>query len=118
KGRHDRYSATSRQARPKPQIANMGDRLDIHPVNPQVRLIQQAARSVLAGGLLVVPTDAGYSLVWSIDAIDAENRVQRLRALDSRHPFTVLCASISQIGSLAKLDDRSFRIVKSLTPGP
>src|SRR5690606_27711409 len=67
---------------------------------------------------LVIPTDAGYSLVWSIDAIDAENRVQRLRALDSRHPFTVLCASISQIGSLAKLDDRSFRIVKSLTPGP
>lgn len=96
----------------------MGDRLDIHPVTPQARLMQQAARSVLAGGLLVVPTDAGYSLVWSIDAIDAENRVQRLRALDSRHPFTVLCASISQIGSLAKLDDRGFRIVKSLTPGP
>lgn len=96
----------------------MGDRLDIHPVTPQSRLIQQAARSVMAGGLLVIPTDAGYSLVWGIDAIDAENRVQRLRALDSRHPFTLLCASISQIGSLAKLDDRSFRIVKSLTPGP
>jgi tRNA threonylcarbamoyl adenosine modification protein (Sua5/YciO/YrdC/YwlC family) len=96
----------------------MGDRLDIHPVTPQARLIQQAARSVNAGGLLVIPTDAGYSLVWGLDAVDAENRVQRLRQLDSKHPFTVLCATISQIGSLAKLDNDAFRIVKSHTPGP
>ncbi len=96
----------------------MGERVELHPVNPQARLVAQAARCLNASGLLVAPTDAGYSFVWGIGATDAEQRVQRLRALDTRHPFTLLCASISQIGSLAKLDDRAFRIVKSLTPGP
>lgn len=96
----------------------MADRLPVHPVNPQARQIDRAVRAIAAGGLALVPTDAGYTLAWSIDSKDAEDRVLRLRELDSRHPFTLLCASISQIGSLAKLDDRSFRIVKSLTPGP
>ena len=96
----------------------MSERLDIHPVNPQARLIAQAARRIADGDLLIAPSDAGYSFVWGIDAIDAEQRVQRLRLLDTRHPFTLLCATISQIGSVAKLDDRAFRLVKSLTPGP
>lgn len=96
----------------------MSERIDIHPVNPQARLITQAARRLAGGDLLIVPTDAGYSMVWGIDAISAEQRVQRLRALDTRHPFTLLCASISQIGSLAKLGDRAFRIIKARTPGP
>ncbi|MCB1567927.1 MAG: threonylcarbamoyl-AMP synthase [Xanthomonadales bacterium] len=96
----------------------MSDRLDIHPVNPQARYIAQASRCIAAGGLIITPTDAGYAFVWGIGATDAEERVQRLRLLDTRHPFTLLCSTISQIGSLAKLDDRAFRIVKSLTPGP
>ena len=96
----------------------MSERLEIHPINPQARLLAQATRCVEAGGLLIAPTDAGYSFIWGIDATDAEHRVQRLRALDTRHPFTLLCASISQIGSLAKLGDHAFRVIKSLTPGP
>ncbi len=96
----------------------MSGRLEVHPVNPQPRALQQATRCIAEGGLIVAPTDAGYSFMWGIDALDAEHRVQRLRALDTRHPFTVLCATISQMGSLAKLDDRAFRIIKSLTPGP
>ena len=96
----------------------MSERLEVHPVNPQPRYLAQAARRIADGGLLVIPTDAGYSLTWGIDATDAEHRVQRLRALDMRHPFTLLCDTISQIGSLAKLDDHAFRIIKSLTPGP
>lgn len=96
----------------------MSERLDIHPVDPQPRYLAQAARRIANGDLLLVPTDAGYAFVWGIGATQAEQRVQRLRALDIRHPFTLLCASISQIGSLARLDDRAFRIVKSLTPGP
>lgn len=96
----------------------MSERLDIHPVNPQPRYLAEAARRIAAGDLLIAPTDAGYAFVWGIDATAAEQRVQRLRLLDTRHPFTLLCASISQIGSLARLDDRAFRIVKSLTPGP
>lgn len=96
----------------------MSIRLETHPVNPQSRFIAQAARAIADGALLVIPTDAGYSLTWGIDATAAEQRVQRLRALDMRHPFTLLCDTISQIGSLAKLDDHAFRIIKSLTPGP
>mgnify|MGYP002737894000 CR=1 FL=1 len=96
----------------------MSERLDIHPVDPQPRYLAQAARRIADGDLLLVPTDAGYAFVWGIGATDAEQRVLRLRALDIRHPFTLLCASISQIGSLARLDDQAFRIVKSLTPGP
>lgn len=96
----------------------MSIRLETHPVNPQSRYIAQAARAIADGALLVIPTDAGYSLTWGIDATAAEQRVQRLRALDMRHPFTLLCDTISQIGSLAKLDDQAFRIIKSLTPGP
>lgn len=96
----------------------MSERLEIHPVNPQSRLVAQAAQRIVDGDLLIAPTDAGYSFVWGINATDAEQRVIRLRALDIRHPFTLLCASISQIGSLAKLNDHAFRIIKSLTPGP
>jgi tRNA threonylcarbamoyl adenosine modification protein (Sua5/YciO/YrdC/YwlC family) len=96
----------------------MSIRLETHPVNPQSRYIAQAARAIADGALMVITTDAGYSLTWGIDATAAEQRVQRLRALDMRHPFTLLCDTISQIGSLAKLDDQAFRIIKSLTPGP
>ena len=96
----------------------MSIRLETHPVNPQSRFIAQAARAIADGALLVIPTDAGYSLTWGIDATAAEQRVQRLRALDMRHPFTLLCDTISQIGSMAKLDDQAFRIIKALTPGP
>ncbi|HTA66006.1 MAG TPA: Sua5/YciO/YrdC/YwlC family protein, partial [Xanthomonadaceae bacterium] len=64
------------------------------------------------------PTDAGYTFVWTLDARDAEERVRRLRALDTKHPFTVLCASLSDVGRMARLGDTAFRLMKSLTPGP
>ena len=96
----------------------MSMRLQLHPITPQQRLLQQAADRLLAGELAIVPTDAGYALAWAIDAIDAEQRVQKLRRLDSKHPFTLLCARIGEIGSLAKLGDQAFRLVKSLVPGP
>ena len=96
----------------------MSDRLRVHPTHPQPRLLQQAAERIDGGELALVPTDAGYVLAWSIDAREAEERVQRLRRLDSKHPFTLLCSSISEIGSLAKLNDQAFRLIKSLVPGP
>ncbi|MBB5208340.1 L-threonylcarbamoyladenylate synthase [Chiayiivirga flava] len=96
----------------------MSVRLQLHPITPQQRLLQQAADALLAGRLALVPTDAGYAFAWNIDAIDAEQRVQKLRRLDSKHPFTLLCARIGEIGSLAKLGDQAFRLIKSLIPGP
>lgn len=113
---HD--SAAAPPSLPPDRSSRVSERLAVHPTHPQPRLIERAARALAAGQLLLVPTDAGYAFAWALDARDAEARVQRLRALDMRHPFTVLCASLSAVGSLAILDDRSFRLVKSLVPGP
>lgn len=96
----------------------MAERLMIHPVSPQARLVDKAAAVLKAGGLALVPTDAGYSLAWTLEARDAEERVLRLRELDRRHPFTLLCRQLSEAGRLARLDDRAFRLMRSLTPGP
>jgi tRNA threonylcarbamoyl adenosine modification protein (Sua5/YciO/YrdC/YwlC family) len=96
----------------------MSDRLRVHHTHPQPRLLQQAADRLLRGELVLLPTDAGYCFAWTLDARDAEEHVQRLRRLDSRHPFTLLCSAISEISSLAKLNDQAFRLIKSLIPGP
>jgi tRNA threonylcarbamoyl adenosine modification protein (Sua5/YciO/YrdC/YwlC family) len=90
----------------------------IHPITPQARLMDAAAQRLQRGGLALCPTDAGYALVWSLNGVAAEERVRRLRQLDSRHPFTLLCASISQAGQLARLDDSAFRLLRRLSPGP
>jgi tRNA threonylcarbamoyl adenosine modification protein (Sua5/YciO/YrdC/YwlC family) len=96
----------------------LAERLDVHPVSPQPRLIRRAADILADGGLVLVPTDAGYSFAWRLEAADAEARVTHLRRLDTRHPFTVLCRSLSEAGHLARLDDPAFRLMRSLTPGP
>ena len=96
----------------------MPERFLIHPINPQERLIQKASEILKAGGLGLCPTDAGYALVWSLNGSEAEGRVQRLRQLDSKHPFTLLCRTLSEAGRLARLDDQAFRLLRSLTPGP
>jgi tRNA threonylcarbamoyl adenosine modification protein (Sua5/YciO/YrdC/YwlC family) len=96
----------------------VADRLRVHPTHPQPRLLQQSAERIARGELALLPTDAGYVLAWGIDARSAEEKVQRLRRLDSRHPFTLLCSAISEIGSLATLNDQAFRLIKTLVPGP
>jgi tRNA threonylcarbamoyl adenosine modification protein (Sua5/YciO/YrdC/YwlC family) len=93
-------------------------RYEVHPVTPQERLLNKAAVQLAAGGLGLCPTDAGYTLVWAIASREAEERVRRLRQLDSKHPFTVLCRQLSEAGRLARLDDPAFRLLRSLTPGP
>jgi len=96
----------------------MPERLRVHPVTPQDRLIQKAAEVLKDGGLALCPTDAGYAFVWSLNGAEAENRVLKLRQLDTRHPFTLLCRTLSEAGRLARLDDPAFRLLRSLTPGP
>lgn len=96
----------------------MAERWQIHPVTPQARLMDKAAERLHDGALALVPTDAGYCLAWSMNAKEAEDRVLRLRELDSRHPFTLLCRQLSEAGRLARLDDQAFRLMRSLTPGP
>ena len=96
----------------------MSQRFAVHPVTPQERLILKAADTLKAGGLGLCPTDAGYSLVWALNGTEAEARVRKLRQLDSKHPFTLLCRTLSEAGRLARLDDPAFRLMRSLTPGP
>ena len=90
----------------------------VHPVTPQERLILKTAETLKAGGLGLCPTDAGYTLVWTLNGKEAEDRVLRLRQLDTKHPFTLLCRQLSEAGRLARLDDQAFRLMRSLTPGP
>ena len=96
----------------------MPERLHMHPVNPQSRLVERAAGMLAGGGLGLLPTDAGYALVWRLEARAAEERVRRMRALDTKHPFTLLCSTLSEVGRMTRLGDTAFRLLKSLTPGP
>ena len=93
-------------------------RYDVHPVTPQARFLDKAADTLRSGGLGLCPTDAGYTLLWSLNGRDAEERVRRMRQLDSKHLFTVLCRQLSEAGRWARLDDPAFRLLRSLTPGP
>ena len=118
-GGHDSAAAAAARLPSLPdRPPRVSERLSVHPTHPQPRLIERAARALAAGELLLLPTDAGYAFGWGLESRDAEARVQRLRALDTRHPFTLLCGSLSEVGRVAMLDDQAFRLVKSLVPGP
>ncbi|WP_298749285.1 L-threonylcarbamoyladenylate synthase [uncultured Serinicoccus sp.] len=91
--------------------------LDIHPVDPQPRLVRQVAQVLGEGGLVAFPTDACYSLGARLDDPDAKARILSIRQLDERHHFTLMCADFSQLGQFVQLDTAVFRTVKAATPG-
>jgi tRNA threonylcarbamoyl adenosine modification protein (Sua5/YciO/YrdC/YwlC family) len=90
----------------------------VHPENPQPRLIKQAAEIIKAGGLVVYPTDSSYALGCQIGDKSAIERIRRLRQLDDKHNFTLMCCDLSQLGLFAKVDTGAFRALKAHTPGP
>ena len=92
--------------------------LAIHPQNPQSRLISQAVTIVRQGGVIIYPTDSSYALGCLIGNKAAMDRIRRIRNLDNQHNFTLMCRDLSEIANYAKLDNRAFRFIKSLTPGP
>jgi len=96
----------------------MAQFFEIHPDNPQNRLIQQAVKIIDQGGLIVYPTDSSYALGCHIGDKSAMERIQRLRRLDKKHHFTLVCSDLSEIGTYAKVDNSSYRLMKTLTPGP
>jgi len=96
----------------------MSQFFQIHPENPQLRLINQAVSLLRKGGVVVYPTDSGYSLGCHIGDKDALNRIRRIRQLDDKHPFTLVCRDLSEIGVYAKVENSAFRFMKSHTPGP
>ena len=92
--------------------------LDVHPVDPQPRLVAQAVTLVRDGGLLAYPTDSGYALGCALGNQEGKERIQRIRHLDDRHHFTLVCRDFAQLGQLVHIDNAVFRAVKAATPGP
>ncbi len=92
--------------------------LDIHPVDPQARLITQAAEIVREGGLIAYPTDSGYALGCSLGNQDGKDRISSIRRLDERHHYTLVCSSFAQLGQFVIIDNSVFRAIKAATPGP
>lgn len=95
----------------------MSQFFQIHPDNPQLRLIKQAVQIIQAGGIVALPTDCCYALVCQLDNKDAVERVRRIRGVDDKHHLTLLCSDLSEISEYAKVDNRQFRLLKSATPG-
>lgn len=90
----------------------------IHPDNPQLRLIKQAAQIIHGGGVVALPTDSCYALVCHLDDKTAVERVRRIRNIDDKHHLTLLCRDLSEIAQYAKVDNRQYRMLKAATPGP
>lgn len=90
----------------------------IHPENPQKRLIDQAVILIRNGGVIAYPTDSGYALGCHLGNKKAIEKIKWLRSLDDKHNFTLVCSDLSEIGTYAKVDNIAFRLLKSHTPGP
>ncbi len=96
----------------------MSQHFEIHPVNPQPRLLRQAAQILHAGGICAMPTDSSYALVCHLDDKAAAEAMRRLREVDERHHLTLLCRDLSELASYARVDNRQYRLLKLGTPGP
>jgi tRNA threonylcarbamoyl adenosine modification protein (Sua5/YciO/YrdC/YwlC family) len=92
--------------------------LDVHPANPQSRLIQQIVNALAADELIAYPTDSGYALGCRLGNREGRDRILRIRELDDRHHFTLVCADFAQLGQFVQVANSSFRAIKAATPGP
>ena len=96
----------------------MSQYFELHPQDPQPRLIRQAAQILRAGGLIAYPTDSCYALGCHIGDAAALERIRRLRAADRHHHYTLVCADLAEIGRYARIETWQFRLLKAATPGP
>ncbi len=92
--------------------------LEIHPVNPQQRLVRRAAEILREGGVIVYPTDSGYALGCQLGNKEAMQRIRAIRNIDDRHNFTLVCRDLSEIATYARVDNSAYRLLKARTPGP
>ena len=96
----------------------MAEYLEIHPQNPQARLIRKAVDIVRQGGVIAYPTDSCYALGCHVGDKDALERIRRIRDADKHHNFTLVCRNLAEVGRYAQLDTWQFRLVKAHVPGP
>lgn len=98
--------------------ATMAQYFEIHPLNPQPRLIQQAVTIIQQGGVIAYPTDSSYALGCHIGDKGAMEKIRRIRRVDDRHNFTLVCRDLSEIALYARVSNSDYRILKAHTPGP
>jgi len=91
---------------------------EVHPQNPQPRLLKQAAQILADGGIAAVPTDSSYALVCRLDDKAAAEGLRRIRQVDDKHHLSLLCRDLSELAVYARVDNRQFRLLKLGTPGP
>ncbi|GAB1385982.1 L-threonylcarbamoyladenylate synthase [Melaminivora sp.] len=96
----------------------MAQLFEIHPDNPQPRLLKQAQALLAGGAILAVPTDSSYALVCRLDDKNAVDRMRRVRQIDDKRLLSLLCRDLSELASYAHVDNRQFRLLKLATPGP
>jgi tRNA threonylcarbamoyl adenosine modification protein (Sua5/YciO/YrdC/YwlC family) len=91
---------------------------EIHPQNPQPRLVRQAAQIIESGGIVAVPTDSAYALVCRLDDKGAVEKLRRIRGVDEKHHLTLLVRDLSEIATYARVDNKQYRQLKAVMPGP
>lgn len=96
----------------------MAQYFEIHPENPQERLLRQAAGLLKAGGIAAVPTDSSYALICHLDDKTAADQLRRIRGVDDKHHLTLLCRDLKELATYARVDNAQFRLIKAGTPGP
>jgi tRNA threonylcarbamoyl adenosine modification protein (Sua5/YciO/YrdC/YwlC family) len=96
----------------------MAQHFEVHPDNPQPRLLKQAAALINAGGVIAIPTDSSYALVCQLDDKAAAESLRRIRGVDEKHHLTLLVRDLSELAAYARVDNKQYRLIKSATPGP
>ena len=96
----------------------MAQHFEVHPQNPQPRLLRQAAQILHAGGVAAIPTDSSYALVCRLEDKAAAEALRRIRQVDDKHHLTLLCRDLSELATYARVDNRRYRLLKLGTPGP
>ncbi|MDT7516309.1 L-threonylcarbamoyladenylate synthase [Rhodoferax mekongensis] len=95
----------------------MAQYFEVHPDNPQPRLLKQAIALLEKGGILAVPTDSSYALVCHLDDKAAADKLRSIRGVDDKHHLTLLCRDLSELANYARVDNRQYRLLKAATPG-
>jgi tRNA threonylcarbamoyl adenosine modification protein (Sua5/YciO/YrdC/YwlC family) len=95
----------------------MAQYFEVHPENPQPRLLKQAVGLLERGGVLAVPTDSSYALACHLDDKAAADSLRQIRGVDDKHHLTLLCRDLSELANYARVDNRQYRLLKSATPG-
>ncbi len=96
----------------------MAQYFEVHPVDPQTRLLKQAAQILHNGGIAAIPTDSSYAFVCHLDDKAAAAQLRRIRDVDEKHHLTLLCRDLSELASYARVDNKQYRLLKLGTPGP